>query len=549
MTTATTSRPRPVLCVTEHEHRSRAIADGVLAGRFTVAGETRTLGTDPDWLGASLPDDEEWRIEWVKFGWGLDLAHAAAETGDHRYARAWERLTASWIRQAAPDADAAEVTARRVLNWIYAWQRLAPPAAHEARLLASLAEQVAHVRANLAPERNHRTLELYALFVAALALPELDRDGLLDLAVVELDRNLATDFRRDGVHREASTHYHLIALRSFVGARENARRHGVALPAGFDERLARACAFALHCMRPDGTIPALSDADTGDYRPLLVQAADLLGGQAGRPPAARNVSFPDGGYFVQRSGWGPDDRFLIFDCGPLGDGGHGHYDLLSFEAHGCGRPLVVDPGRGSYSEAPPNLRRWFRGTAAHNTVCVDGLDQTPYTRGRPRGPVAHGRLLWRRERTGLDVLAGEARSPLYEVVHERRIAFVRGALWVIEDRLHGDREHVYDLRFHLAPDVTSDVVGGDDCAGGAAVAGAAVTAPGLALVILGARRVALERGWVAPRYGELLEAPVVSAVATGTHARFVSVLVPGGRAPEVALDGDAVILDGEAVEL
>ena len=45
-------RPRPVLCVTEHEHRSRAVADGVRAGRFTVAGETRVLGPDPDWLGA-----------------------------------------------------------------------------------------------------------------------------------------------------------------------------------------------------------------------------------------------------------------------------------------------------------------------------------------------------------------------------------------------------------------------------------------------------------------------------------------------------------------
>ena len=315
MTSAAARRPRPVLCVTAHEHRSRAVADGVRAGRFTVAGETRTLGTDPDWRSASLPADEEWRIEWVKFGWGLDLAHAAAATGDPGYQRVWEDLTASWIWQVPADADAAEVTARRILNWIYAWQRLAPGEEHEALLLSSLEEQVAHVRAHLAPERNHRTLELYALFVAAIALPELDRDGLLDLAVAELDRNLATDFRPDGVHREASTHYHAIALRSFVGVSENARRHGIELPPGFDARLARACTFAAHCTRPDGTIPALSDADTGDYGRLLVQAADLLvdeelrfvgsRGRAGRPPAVLNASFPDGGYFVQRSGWSP----------------------------------------------------------------------------------------------------------------------------------------------------------------------------------------------------------------------------------------------------
>jgi hypothetical protein len=490
------TRPRPVLCMTEHEHRSLEIADGVLNGRFTVAGETHRRGIDPDWR-QGLPEDEEWRIEWVKFAWGLDLAHAAEVTYDPAYQYAWERLTESWIRQVPPDADAAEVTARRILNWIYAWQRFAPEAEHNDLLLASLADQVAHVRANLAPARNHRTLELYALLIAGLAFPELD---LAEDAIAELDRNLAADFHPDGVHREASTHYHAIALRSFVGARANARRHGLALPPGFDDRVARAQAFLAHCTRPDGTIPALSDADTGDYTALL----------DGRP-SERNVSFRDGGYHVQRSGWERDARHLIFDCGPLGDGGHGHYDLLSIEAHANGSPLVLDPGRGSYSEAPPNRRRWFRGTAAHNTVTVDGLDQTAYTRGRPSGPVAQHRFLGRTTRPGLDVLAGEARSPVYEAVHQRRIAFVADRYWLVEDRLEGEREHRYDLRYHLAP-------------GAARIAGTTVLAPGAWLTVLGADALSLEAGWIAPRYGEYLEAPVLSAVARGRSARFLTLL-------------------------
>ena len=477
MTSAIARRPRPVLCMTEHEHRSCAIADDVARGRFTVAGETRALGTDPDWHSPDLPEDKEWRIEWVKFAWGLDLAHTGHQD-------AWEALTASWIHRCAPDEDAAEVTARRILNWIYAWQRFDPRDDHAERLFASLAQQVEHVRANLAPSRNHRTLELYALLIAGLAFPELDT---LDFALAELDHNLATDFHPDGVHREASTHYHAIALRSFVGARANLHRYGLALPAGFDDRVARAQAFLAHCTRPDGTIPALSDADTGDYSALH-----------GERPTERNVSFPDGGYHVQRSGWDREARFLIFDCGPLGDGGHGHYDLLSFEAHGGGRPLVLDPGRGTYSEAPPNLRRWFRSTQAHNTVTVDGLDQTPYTRGRPAGPTAEGRLL---ERTD-GVLVGEARSPAYEAVHTRRIAFVDERRWVIEDELRGEREHRYDLRFHLPPGGKVD------------------------LRIEGAESIETEPGWIAPRYGEYLDAPVISAVAHGKSARFVTELTP-----------------------
>jgi uncharacterized heparinase superfamily protein len=528
--TAANIAPRPVLCVIEHEHRDRAVAEDVAAGRFTFNGETRTLGLEPDWRGADLPADEEWRIDWVKFAYGLDLAHAFAETRERRFADAWEQLVASWIRTVPPDHDRSEVTARRVLHWIYAWQGLRPPPELCRELLHSIDRQARHVRATLTPERNHRTLELYALLIVALALPELDPGReLRDFAVAELDRNLATDFRADGVHREASTHYHMIALRSLLGARHNGRRHGVTFPPGFDEKLARACDFAVQCRRPDGQIPMLSDSDGGRYEELLA-----LAGRSGRPPE-RHASFPDAGYFVQRSG----DRYLIFDCGPLGDGGHGHYDLLSFEAHGGGRPLVVDPGRYTYSEEPPNLRRWFRATAAHNTVCVDGLDQTPYTRGRPAGPVAEGRFLGRSQAPGLDVLAGEAHSPAYDAVHRRRIALVRGEYWVIEDRLRAARPHRYDLRFHLVADARGATTVTD---------GSTVAAPGLALTILGCRDVSLERGWIAPRYGHRVEAPVVSAVVDGSReATFVSVLATTPR--QVLRDGRRLFVGPEEIVL
>ena len=238
---------RPVVCVIEHLHRDRDVAEAVAAGRFTHAGETRALGVVPDWLGSDLPADEEWRIEWVKFYYGLDLAHAFRATGEERFREAWELLVASWIRQVPPDHDSSDVTGRRILNWIYAWQALQPTAL-DALLEESLAAQTRHVRATLTPERNHRTLELYALLLAALAVPGLDGDGELHrFALAELDRNLAEDFRADGVHREASTHYHMVALRSFLGVRANARRFGLALPDGFEDRLARASAFARHC--------------------------------------------------------------------------------------------------------------------------------------------------------------------------------------------------------------------------------------------------------------------------------------------------------------
>ena len=254
----------------------------------------RRSASSPTGCSADLPEDEEWRIDWVKFYYGLDLADAFRATGDRRFLDAWEKLVASFVLQVPPDHDSSDVTARRILNWIYAWQRL--PEADVAGLAESIGEQARHVRANLTAERNHRTLELYALLIVALALPEL---GIAP-PVAELHDNLLTDFGADGVHRERSTHYHLIALRSFVGARENCRRFGVALPAGFDERLTLACEFARDCRRPDGTIPALSDSDTGDYDELLALAGRLLEprrparrpGRTRTPTAATRSSAP-----------------------------------------------------------------------------------------------------------------------------------------------------------------------------------------------------------------------------------------------------------------
>src|SRR4051812_14027556 len=534
MIVMTAIRPRPVHCVIEHLHRDRALAEEVAAGRFTFAGETRALGLEPDWLNADLPADEEWRIDWVKFYYGLDLADAYRATGERRFLGAFERLVGSFILQVPPHADDTEVTARRIVNWIYAWQRL-PEVMIGEDLYESLGAQVRHVRANLSPERNHRTLELYALLIAALALPDLE-PGLLALAVEQLHENLLTDFGPDGVHRERSTHYHLIALRSFVGARENCRRFGVTLPAGFDERLARACEFARDCRRPDGTIPALSDSDSGDYTELLALAGrlldrdDLLAGGA--------ADFPDGGYFVQRA----RDRYLIFDCGPLGDGGHGHYDALSVEACAGDRPLVMDPGRYTYAEGNPNWRHWFRGTAAHNTVTVDGADQTPYARSRSSLPSARATFVGRTREDGLDVLTGEVRSPVYEAVHRRRVILVDGAYWIVEDRLRGERSHRYDLRWHLPPEAQ----------GMTRALPLGAVAPGVAIAILGARSVALEPGWISPRYGEREPAPVVSAVATGTHATFVTLLAPrtpGVPAPSLIRGRDRLLVGRDEIVL
>lgn len=538
------TKPQAVFCVIEHLHRDLGLAEEICAGRFTHAGLSLNLGTKPDWLTSAFPDDIEWRIEWSKFYYGLDLAAAFNETGDFKFLDTWQDLVRTWIEQVPVDIDPSDVIGRRIQNWIYAWSQFATAPAFPGfaedfadQLVESIAAQVEYLRLNLATERNHRTLELYALFIAALALPGLDDRGeLLAFSIKELNRNLLADIRDDGVHREHSTHYHMVALRSFVAARINAQLFGLEFPDDFDKRLERACEFALHLHRPDGLIPALSDSDSANYLDVLVLAANIFSrsdflyvatnGKQGTPPSEKYVSFSLGGYFIQRSGWGEtqtaftDERFLIFDCGQLGDGGHGHYDALSIEIAAGGRPLIVDPGRFTYHEDKFNWRQWFKGTAAHNTVCVDGLDQTPYRCGKPKGLIAEAQLIERLSAPHFDLLHGKVTSPSYDVVHIRFIFFIAGEYWVIVDKLSDELPHDYNLRFHLAPEAMNHTaVQRRD-------SNNAVIAPGVALIFPSPNEPQLQPGWFAPQYGQRISAPVVSVRTKAAETVFFTLVTP-----------------------
>jgi hypothetical protein len=90
---------------------------------------------------------------------------------------------------------------------------------------------------------------------------------------------------------------------------------------------------------------------------------------------------------------------------------------------------------------------------------------------------------------------------------------MREADWLIEDELHGGR-HRYDLRWHLPPGPAR------------ALADGTVLAKSVTLRIEGARSVSIEPGWISPKYGERIEAPVVSAVAHGERASFRTVIAP-----------------------
>ncbi|MEZ5500909.1 MAG: alginate lyase family protein [Steroidobacteraceae bacterium] len=570
------------------DESSREQADRIVAGKFCFNGECHALTEGFDWQ-INPSQDVEWHILLHKFYYATGLSLAWRETGDARYLATWTTLTESWISQVPPGFIAADVTGRRVQHWVYAFHHfvLQQPAAvlpsgflH--RFLASLEEQVAFLAANLTAKRNHRTLELHAIFLAAVAFPEFERaTQWREFALTEIAANITADILDDGVHCELSTDYHHLVLKNYLSVRRLAAMNGIEVPAGFDERLEKALEFSLHVHRPDGIAPSLSDGDSRSFLELLGQGAELFdredmryvatGGRTGQPPAQLLRHFDASGYVTLRSGWGrgarafADEHYLVFDCGPLGEGNHGHLDCLSFELAANGAPIVVDPGRYTYHEGGDvNWRVRFRGTAYHNTVTVDGRNQTRYEPRAVNGPSRHGQGVLRHRiqgpapvarlngsAVGPDLLfvGGTAMSAEYDAVHERQIALVFDRYWVILDHLRAPTSHRYDLWLHLSG-------AGQGCTTLCARGHTRIVRSALAsfaFPAMPAQDVALEPGFVSTRYGHKEAAPVIRVGASGREARFLTVIdpSPGSAGVELRLPSADVVEanDGFAFEI
>jgi hypothetical protein len=176
------------------------------------------------------------------------------------------------------------------------------------------------------------------------------------------------------------------------------------------------------------------------------------------PPSTQNLQiFPNGGYYVLATDRGGDDELLIvLDAGPLGLSllnAHGHADALSIWLSYGGCEFLIDPKTFCYY-THPDWRSYFRGTGAHNTVRVDGLDQS----------VAHGPFLWHQaahcqlERLNDqgEFLCAEAFHDGYKrlsdpVIHKRGLRLAKTSrTLIITDRLECCGTHEMELFFHFA---------------------------------------------------------------------------------------------------
>jgi hypothetical protein len=352
-----------------------------------------------------------------------------------------------------------------------------------------------------------------------------------------LEREIVVQIHDEGADFESAVPYHRLVTELFLASGRLAQFQGRPLSADYQARLARMVEFLAGLQRPDGLMPVIGDADDGrfhiaarygdwnrqDARHIYAPAALTLNRPDWLPLAGPDAAweaawwgfdtaavtpglspapdgrhlYPDVGIAVTRTG----GNYLAITNGAVGTkgfGNHKHNELLGFEYHLGGAPLIVDPGSYVYTSdfAARNL---FRATAYHNTVGIDGAEQNEtnpewiFRLFETANPVhesfdeADGTVTYVGSHTGYQRTDAKA-------THRRRFAYRRteGHL-VIEDTIAGEGEHRVVWHFHAAPGVTIAPDGdGFVLAGPGARARLAVPA-GLEAVISDA--------WYSPSYG------------------------------------------------
>src|SRR5205085_8490250 len=211
---------------------------------------------------------------------------------------------------------------------------------------------------------NHLLKNLKALVGLGVFLGD---DALVRRSRRRLAEQVAVQVLADGGHYERSPSYHCQVLGDLIDVGDLLAAAGQQPVEGLAEAVEGMRRWLGTMLLPDGDVPLFNDCTlVGRERLALLQPAP-------RPPE-RLVVLQPSGYVVVRPG---PRLHLVADIGPPCPPdlpAHAHADCLSFELSVDGQRTIVDTGTSTY--APGERRDYERSTAAHNTVEIDGADQS-----------------------------------------------------------------------------------------------------------------------------------------------------------------------------
>jgi uncharacterized heparinase superfamily protein len=426
-------------------------------GSFIFLNQEADLGKKIDWKAPGLPRLWQYNLHYFDYldQQGMEFAEGLS-------------LIRNWIanypvQPNSPGWDPYPMSLRLV-NWI---KFFAKWGGIEAYVLDNLLLQAINLKRQLEYNigGNHLWANGKALWYAGIFLQE---PQLATLGKKILFTEIGAQFLPDGGHFELSPMYHAIITEDLLDLINLCKS---VKEAGHDRESAilnttasKALAWLGEVIDGQGQFPLLNDAAYGVAATFkeLVEYGNRLGVVPVSPgfselTLGRWSGKCLSGYRVFSNG----PFRLLWDTAPLGPDhllGHAHCDMLSLLLDFSDENIWTDSGISQYEEG--EAREYERGTSAHNTVSLDGLEQAEMwksfrvgRRGYPQDFQHEGQTL-RCSHTGFEIWQPGSK-------HERALTFVDGG-FELTDTVRGPAHHQFKAFFHFSPQVRLEARGPSD---------------------------------------------------------------------------------------
>ena len=555
-------------------------ADLICRGVVRSCSYTHDFGGEIDWDFNGTPDSyKEWTWQLNRHHIFKILAAAYLETGDEKYAEAFDRHINGWLDQAicpgwpVPNRCSLYPTWRTISagirqgNWAYSIHAfLNSPSIPDktwARIAMSIWEHGQFLM-NSPSSLNWLDIEMSGLnTIGTLYRFYKNSEVWRSFAVNMMSNELKTQVYADGFQCELTTGYQSVVTGTNLSVYNLARYYDLPIPQDFSDNIRLLFTMYPKLMRPDGRTPCTNDGGQVLVSERMQVALKNFPGDPtfsavldGRVSEVypRDVVMPYSGMITMRTGWGPEDVWMFFESAPYG-AGHQHNDKLNIDLFAYGKDLLNVIGNFAYDKS--KMRALCVSTRGHNTGLVDGKGQN----ARPTHTA------WSPEKVSIksDLETNITESTvvaygkynrgyggeLIPVMHERKVVFFREGLggskpfFVLLDDFTAadDKEHKYELNF--IPPAAPLTVNGRHVTVHAG--------DGVTLELVTHAALSTVTGADAPEYmgyrpdrGDRLAAehilcPFITVHAFGKEAHLATVLypTPDGAAPEIKVSCDA----------
>jgi len=449
-------------------------AEEILLNKFRFLNTEIQFNQEIDWR---IPQVSKlWRYNLHYFDYAQDLGLFYQSTGCDEACGKFKSLALDWIAQnniGQSEGWEAYPVSLRIVNWIFAFhlfaEKINADSEFHKRLLKSLFKHSLFLERNLEYHicGNHLIKNAKALTFAGLFFQGREADLWYKKGTSLLWKELQEQILPDGGHFERTPMYHLIVLQDYLEIYLLLRDNNRDVPSYVEDKIKSMLTFLVKILQPDENIPLSNDSafEISIHPKALLAVGNSLFGQISADEKKASFALDSSGYYVIRDK--SREKYLIIDCGKICPDylpPHAHADTLSYELSIGNERIIVDSGVYEYTSG--RWRDFFRSTRAHNTVVVDGLNQSDVW-----GSFRAGHRAFPTDVKWIvkdDVIFFEGGHDGYlkqmGVLHKRRVIFVDNDFWLILDELDGTgtavhevtderSEHILEEYLHFHPEI------------------------------------------------------------------------------------------------